>query len=119
MGSSVPAAGASGGGVPMIGVSGIGNGDAREKSEERWSANLVGDCGEHEHRVSKVDWNVTGTILTSSGADGAVRLWKASMGGVWRPMGSITAKQGAAGVEGMATGSHSKGGSGEDVVMDG
>jgi len=88
-------------------------------------------------RVSKVDWNITGyvflsvvernitkqpgrTILTSSGADGTVRLWKASMGGIWRPMGSISAKQGGSGQPfGGVTGGHPRSGSGEDVDMEG
>jgi nucleoporin SEH1 len=37
-----------------------------------------------------VEWNVTGTILTSAGNDGKVRLWKQSLGGVWRTAGYVS-----------------------------
>jgi len=46
------------------------------------------------------------TILASSGADGRVRLWKASYSSIWRPMGYVTAEEaetpvpGAGGVAG-------------------
>ena len=33
------------------------------------------------------------TILSSVGNDGRVRLWKATMGNVWRPAGSIGVEQ--------------------------
>jgi len=66
--------------------------------------------------VSKVDWNVTGTTLCSSGADGHVRLWKMSMGGVWRPMVSVNAMQRelGGGVNGNGSGKRIV----EDVEMD-
>lgn len=31
---------------------------------------------DHESQVWRVSWNVTGTVLASSGDDGCVRLWK-------------------------------------------
>ena len=56
-----------------------------------------------------MDWNITGyvprrrciheadgicrTVLSSAGNDGRVRLWKATMGNVWRPAGSIGVEQ--------------------------
>lgn len=30
----------------------------------------------HESQVWRVSWNVTGTILASSGDDGCIRMWK-------------------------------------------
>lgn len=33
------------------------------------------------------------TILSSSGNDGRVRLWKQTMGNVWRPAGQISVEQ--------------------------
>jgi len=39
---------------------------------------------EHNTQVWRVCWNVTGTILASSGADGTVRLWKANYLGNWK-----------------------------------
>ena len=38
---------------------------------------------EHNSEVWRVEWNVTGTLLASSGDDGQVRLWRASLQGTW------------------------------------
>eukprot|EP00051_Salpingoeca_urceolata_P005659 m.75543 g.75543 ORF g.75543 m.75543 type:complete len:324 (+) comp14485_c0_seq1:2496-3467(+) len=46
-------------------------------SEELLRANDHGD------QVWRVSWNVTGTVLASSGEDGSVRLWKATHLGHW------------------------------------
>jgi nucleoporin SEH1 len=61
--------------------------------------------------VGCVEWNITGfvfypgiisrivdthsprTVLSSAGNDGRVRLWKATIGNVWRPAGSIGVEQ--------------------------
>ncbi|KZS97211.1 WD40 repeat-like protein [Sistotremastrum niveocremeum HHB9708] len=68
--------------------------EGEESSEkEKWAATLVGDFSEHRLSVGRVEWNVTGTILSSAGNDGRVRLWKATLGNVWRSMGSISAEQ--------------------------
>eukprot|EP00501_MAST-03F_sp_TOSAG23-6_P000593 GSMAST32.ASY1.ANO1.614.1 assembled CDS len=42
-------------------------------------------------QVWRVEWNVTGTMLASSGDDGRVRLWKQSPKGDWRCCDKITA----------------------------
>jgi len=42
---------------------------------------------DHEAEVWKVEWNVTGTVLSSSGDDGKVRLWKGSSAGARRGHG--------------------------------
>ncbi|KAK7505768.1 hypothetical protein BaRGS_00003039 [Batillaria attramentaria] len=39
---------------------------------------------EHESQVWRASWNVTGTILASSGADGFVRMWKANYLDNWK-----------------------------------
>ncbi|KAJ4492682.1 WD40-repeat-containing domain protein [Lentinula edodes] len=69
----------------------------------KWSAQLVADFDDHARIgaleggvVGKVEWNVTGTILSSSGSDGRVRLWKASLtsgGRIWRIAGSVGVEQ--------------------------
>ncbi|KAF9446449.1 nuclear pore protein seh1, partial [Macrolepiota fuliginosa MF-IS2] len=66
--------------------------DASESEEMRWTILSVGKV-EHKSAVSKVDWNVTGTILSSAGNDGRVRLWKAGLDGEWRSAGSIGVEQ--------------------------
>ena len=37
---------------------------------------LAAQFSDHESQGWRVEWNVTGTILASSGDDGCVRLWK-------------------------------------------
>ena len=47
----------------------------------------------HRSAVTSVEWNITGTVLSSAGNDGRIRLWKATSGNVWRPAGSIGVEQ--------------------------
>ncbi|KAL0088047.1 WD40-repeat-containing domain protein [Phycomyces blakesleeanus] len=47
---------------------------------------MIGDFDDHHAEVWRVEWNVTGTILSSSGDDGKLRLWKAGYDGQWRQM---------------------------------
>ncbi|KAJ3780857.1 WD40 repeat-like protein [Lentinula aff. detonsa] len=77
--------------------------DEDEGEKKKWSAQLVADFDDHANVggmtggvVGKVEWNVTGTILSSSGSDGRVRLWKAtttSAGRIWRIAGSVGVEQ--------------------------
>lgn len=52
---------------------------------------LIASFDDHKAEVWRVEWNVTGTILSSSGDDGKLRLWTAGYDGKWRQMASITA----------------------------
>ncbi|KAF5370355.1 hypothetical protein D9758_006904 [Tetrapyrgos nigripes] len=73
-----------------------GDGDDVDMSGDEgcWTASIVGDFDEHQSTVGRVEWNVTGTVLSSAGNDGRVRLWKAALGGsIWRPAGSIGVEQ--------------------------
>ncbi|KAF9022977.1 WD40 repeat-like protein [Hymenopellis radicata] len=75
--------------------SAVENGTEAEDDEEgRWEARIVADFGEHKSSVGRVEWNITGTVLSSAGNDGKIRLWKATSGGsIWRPAGSIGVEQ--------------------------
>ncbi|RPD56747.1 WD40 repeat-like protein [Lentinus tigrinus ALCF2SS1-7] len=64
-----------------------------EEGEGKWSASIVGDFDDHKSTVGRVEWNITGTILSSAGNDGRVRLWKMTAGNVWRPAGHISVEQ--------------------------
>ena len=57
---------------------------------ERWSVDKVADFGDHRSQVWKVAWNVTGTILSSTGDDGKVRLWKAAINGEFQLLSVVT-----------------------------
>ena len=50
------------------------------------SVTLVADFTDHQAEVWRVSWNVTGSILSSSGDDGRVRLWKADAFNSWKPL---------------------------------
>ncbi|KAF5318651.1 hypothetical protein D9619_010930 [Psilocybe cf. subviscida] len=78
-----------GGGDVSMGMGDPDDADA----EERWSAMVVADFEHHRSAVTRVEWNVTGTILASAGNDGRVRLWKATARNVWRPAGSVGVEQ--------------------------
>ncbi|RXW16830.1 hypothetical protein EST38_g9014 [Candolleomyces aberdarensis] len=59
----------------------------------KWTATIVGDFDQHKSAVGRVEWNITGTVLSSAGNDGRIRLWKANAEGVWKPAGSIGVEQ--------------------------
>eukprot|EP01120_Amphizonella_sp_Union-15-10_P017471 TRINITY_DN9706_c0_g1_i1.p1 TRINITY_DN9706_c0_g1~~TRINITY_DN9706_c0_g1_i1.p1 ORF type:complete len:326 (+),score=58.38 TRINITY_DN9706_c0_g1_i1:45-1022(+) len=48
---------------------------------------------DHNAEVWRVEWNVTGTILASSGDDGCVRLWRANPLKEWKPLYVIRATE--------------------------
>ncbi|KAI8990086.1 WD40-repeat-containing domain protein [Pilobolus umbonatus] len=54
---------------------------------------LLAEFKDHEAEVWRVEWNVTGTILSSSGDDGKLRLWKADFNGKWRQLAVISSNQ--------------------------
>ncbi|KNZ74283.1 Nucleoporin SEH1 [Termitomyces sp. J132] len=68
--------------------------DREDDDEEgKWTASVVADFDQHKSAIGRVEWNITGTVLSSTGNDGRVRLWKATSGSVWRPAGSIGVEQ--------------------------
>ncbi|KAH9477447.1 Nucleoporin SEH1 [Psilocybe cubensis] len=64
-----------------------------ESDDSKWTAVAVADFDQHKSAVGRVEWNITGTILSSAGNDGRIRLWKATSGNVWRPAGSVGVEQ--------------------------
>ncbi|KAB5590129.1 Nucleoporin [Ceratobasidium theobromae] len=61
------------------------------KTEQVWSFSRLGEFDDHKATVGRVEWNITGTILSSAGDDGKIRLWKATFNNVWRSMGTLGA----------------------------
>ncbi|KAG9510788.1 Nucleoporin SEH1 [Fragariocoptes setiger] len=49
----------------------------------------VAQFDDHTGQVWRVSWNITGTILASSGDDGTVRLWKANYLDNWKALGVL------------------------------
>ncbi|KAN0004365.1 hypothetical protein ACTFIZ_010518 [Dictyostelium cf. discoideum] len=48
---------------------------------------------DHKSEVWRVEWNITGTILASSGDDGNVCLWKCNMNGEWKLFSLISGEE--------------------------
>eukprot|EP01128_Nolandella_sp_AFSM9_P005673 TRINITY_DN2794_c0_g1_i1.p1 TRINITY_DN2794_c0_g1~~TRINITY_DN2794_c0_g1_i1.p1 ORF type:complete len:380 (+),score=87.72 TRINITY_DN2794_c0_g1_i1:152-1141(+) len=44
----------------------------------------------HKSEVWRVQWNMTGTVLASSGDDGSLRFWKANFSGEWKELIQVT-----------------------------
>jgi len=63
-----------------------GSAERPAKAELRHLQELV----EHGKEVWAVEWNITGTILSSSGDDGNVRLWRANLANEWKQISVIT-----------------------------
>ncbi|ELT96850.1 hypothetical protein CAPTEDRAFT_157718 [Capitella teleta] len=49
----------------------------------KFEIHQVAQFEDHQSQVWRLSWNVTGSILASSGDDGCVRLWKANYLGNW------------------------------------
>ncbi|SCU81205.1 LAFA_0C03312g1_1 [Lachancea sp. 'fantastica'] len=54
---------------------------------------LVSESADHKGEVWSVSWNLTGTILSSAGDDGKVRLWKSSYSNEFKCVSVISAHQ--------------------------
>ncbi|CAL9732956.1 nucleoporin Seh1p [Monosporozyma unispora] len=64
-----------------------------KKSQSRLNVELLSEHDDHNGEVWSVSWNLTGTILSSAGDDGKVRLWKSTYSNEFRCMSVITAQQ--------------------------
>jgi len=60
---------------------------------------LVGHFEDHDSQVWRVSWNITGTVLASSGDDGCVRLWKANYLDSWKCLSVLRPDNGASEAE--------------------
>ena len=65
----------------------------QKKESAEFDIELAADLDDHGAEVWKVSWNVTGTILASSGDDGRVRLWKASIMNHWNCYAVVSAER--------------------------
>ncbi|CAE6369012.1 unnamed protein product [Rhizoctonia solani] len=79
-----------------FGEDGFGDG-ASARADQTWSFSRLGEFDDHKATVGRVEWNITGTILSSAGDDGKIRLWKATFNNVWRSMGTLGAVESADG----------------------
>jgi nucleoporin SEH1 len=68
--------------------------DQAEDEGEGWKVELEADFSDHRTEVWKVAWNATGTILSSTGDDGKIRLWKQNLRGEFVLMSVINTPRG-------------------------
>jgi len=54
------------------------------EASSKFDVNHLAQFEDHNSQIWRVSWNITGTILASSGADGSVRLWKANYMNNWK-----------------------------------
>lgn len=59
----------------------------------RFDIKTVAQFDDHLSQVWRVSWNITGTILASSGDDGTVRMWKSNYLDSWKPLGVLNETQ--------------------------
>ena len=57
----------------------------------RFDIRQAGQFDEHGTSVWRVCWNITGTILATSGDDGCVKLWKANYMDNWKCVSTLRA----------------------------
>ncbi|XP_047647424.1 centrosomal protein of 192 kDa [Phacochoerus africanus] len=55
----------------------------------KFEIQVVAQFDNHNSQVWRVSWNITGTVLASSGDDGCVRLWKANYMDNWKCTGIL------------------------------
>lgn len=62
---------------------------AHEQENGEFKIETVARLNDHRQEVWRVEWNSTGTILSSAGDDGRIRLWKCSYMNEWKCMSVI------------------------------
>ncbi len=75
-----------------LGVSILNNG-IQSSLPSTLDVKLLNALDEHKGEVWKVSWNSTGTILSTAGDDGKVRLWKSTYSNQFQCMSIISAEQ--------------------------
>lgn len=76
--------------------------------EGEWTAQFEAEPGSEEGSRGaavagvQVEWNLTGTVLSTTGPDGGVRLWKASYAGAWKLLARVSTEEGDEGAMEMA-----------------
>lgn len=60
-----------------------------KRLDQQFKIETVAQFDDHLSQVWRVSWNITGTILATSGDDGTVRMWKSNYLDTWKPLGVL------------------------------
>ncbi|GHJ86171.1 hypothetical protein NliqN6_2573 [Naganishia liquefaciens] len=63
-----------------------------QQQQSVWRGEVVAEWGKGDVTVGKVEWNMTGSILSVASEDGKVRLFKATYAGDWQLYGTFSAE---------------------------
>ncbi|KAH7098621.1 WD40 repeat-like protein [Auriculariales sp. MPI-PUGE-AT-0066] len=66
------------------------DGTSSDDADAGWTVETWSFDDHRPFGITKVEWNITGTVLASSAYDGRVRLWKRTDGKIWRGQGYVT-----------------------------
>ncbi|OCF35347.1 hypothetical protein I316_02895 [Kwoniella heveanensis BCC8398] len=71
----------------------VGYGDEDGEVRQAWRGQCVADFGKGGARIGMVDWNATGTTLTTTDDEGVVRIYKPTYARSWKLLGQMTAEE--------------------------
>lgn len=66
---------------------------SRERGAREFAVKCVAELADHDAEVWRVQWNVTGTVLASTGDDGSCRLWAADALGEFQAKAVVSASE--------------------------
>lgn len=94
-GNAAAAAADDGTAVPAVAAAAVAvaSSSAGTTDASGWTVRELAAFDDHKAEVWRVEWNVTGSTLASSGDDGAVRLFKANLLGQWGALSVISGEQ--------------------------
>ncbi|WWC85221.1 uncharacterized protein L201_000080 [Kwoniella dendrophila CBS 6074] len=69
------------------------DGDDANSGSSSWKGECVADFGKGGARIGMVDWNATGTTLTTTDDEGIVRIYKPTYARSWKLLGQMTAEE--------------------------
>jgi WD40 repeat protein len=83
----------------------------------RFETRQLAQFDEHSGTVWRVSWNITGTMLASTGGDGCVRLWKSNYLDVWKCIAVIKGDGSGLQADTALTSSHTNTGGGSSLSI--
>uniref|UniRef100_A0A914UNS9 Nucleoporin SEH1 n=1 Tax=Plectus sambesii TaxID=2011161 RepID=A0A914UNS9_9BILA len=60
-----------------------------DSATSKFSVKELASFDEHGGQVWRVSWNITGTVLSSAGSDGTIKVWKTNYMNSWKLVSSL------------------------------